>query len=58
MNKDEIKNKFEKKDWNELKTHDSWIIFKVMADAYVDLMGNLAKVSEDIEKNSEAETKD
>lgn len=29
---DKIRKAFAKKTWNEIKTHDSWVIFKVMAE--------------------------
>ena len=38
-----IKNKFKKKDWNEIKTNDSWIIFKVMAE-FVEGFDKMAKI--------------
>ena len=31
-NDDKIKQAFKDRDWNEIKTHDSWVIFKVMAE--------------------------
>jgi len=45
MTEDEkrIKNKFKKKDWNEIKSNDSWIIFKVMAE-FVDGFDHMAKI--------------
>ena len=45
MTEDEkrIKNKFQKKDWNEIKTNDAWIIFKVMAE-FVDGFEKMARI--------------
>jgi uncharacterized protein (TIGR00730 family) len=40
---DKIKKAFKKKDWNEIKTEDSWNIFKVMAE-FVEGYGKLAKI--------------
>ena len=38
-----IKKKFKKKDWNEIKSNDSWIIFKVMAE-FVEGFDKMAKI--------------
>lgn len=38
-----IKNRFRKKDWNEIKSNDSWIIFKVMAE-FVEGFDKMAKI--------------
>tara|TARA_B100000809_G_scaffold264094_1_gene318995 strand:- start:3473 stop:4180 length:708 start_codon:yes stop_codon:yes gene_type:complete len=38
-----IKNKFRKKDWNEIKANDSWIIFKVMAE-FVEGFDKMSKI--------------
>lgn len=38
-----IENKFRKKDWNEIKSNDSWIIFKVMAE-FVEGFDKMAKI--------------
>jgi uncharacterized protein (TIGR00730 family) len=58
MTKDEnkIKNKFKKKDWNEIKTNDSWIIFKVMAE-FVDGFDKMAKIGPCVSIFGSARTK-
>ena len=38
-----IQKKFKKKNWNEIKTNDSWIIFKVMAE-FVEGFDKMAKI--------------
>ena len=38
-----IENGFKKRDWNELKSNDSWIIFKVMAE-FVEGFDKMAKI--------------
>ncbi len=45
MTEDErkIKSKFKKKGWNEIKTNDSWIIFKVMAE-FVEGFEKMARI--------------
>lgn len=32
MDEDKIKNKFRQKDWSEIKSNDSWAIFKIMSE--------------------------
>src|SRR3954453_10470490 len=45
MNLDDIKIRraFEDKDWQEIKTHDTWQIFKIMAE-FVDGFEKLSKI--------------
>jgi uncharacterized protein (TIGR00730 family) len=45
MKKDDkrIQKKFKKRDWNEIKSNDSWIIFKVMAE-FVEGFDKMAKI--------------
>lgn len=40
---DELKKAFEPKSWNEIKTHDSWTVFKVMSEM-VDGFEKLARI--------------
>ncbi|MBO3698692.1 TIGR00730 family Rossman fold protein [Roseivirga sp. E12] len=42
-NEDKIKQAFKDRNWNEIKTHDSWVIFKVMAEM-VEGFEKLAKI--------------
>jgi uncharacterized protein (TIGR00730 family) len=42
-NEDKIKRAFKKKNWNEIKTSDSWDIFKIMAE-FVDGFEKLARI--------------
>ena len=42
-NEEKIKQAFKDRDWNEIKTHDSWVIFKVMAE-FVEAFEKLAKI--------------
>ena len=58
MTEDEkrIKNKFKKKDWNEIKSNDSWIIFKVMAE-FVDGFDHMAKIGPCVSIFGSARTK-
>ncbi|PCJ23095.1 MAG: TIGR00730 family Rossman fold protein [Flavobacteriales bacterium] len=51
-----IKNKFKKKDWNEIKTNDSWIIFKVMAE-FVEGFDKMAKIGPCVSIFGSARTK-
>ena len=55
-NEDLIKNAFEKKDWNEIKTSDSWSIFKVMAE-FVEGFEELAHVGPAVSIFGSARTK-
>ncbi|GAB5556402.1 MAG: TIGR00730 family Rossman fold protein [Schleiferiaceae bacterium] len=43
MSDDKIREAFDAKNWNEIKTNDSWGIFKVMAE-FVDGFDSLAKI--------------
>ena len=43
MSDDKIINAFDHKDWNEIKTNDSWGIFKIMSE-FVDGYENLSKI--------------
>ena len=58
MTEDEskIKRKFKKKDWNEIKTNDSWIIFKVMAE-FVEGFDKMAKIGPCVSIFGSARTK-
>ncbi len=40
---DKIKQAFQDRDWNEIKTHDSWVVFKVIAEM-VEGFEKLAKI--------------
>lgn len=51
-----IKSKFKKKDWNEIKTNDSWIIFKVMAE-FVEGFDKMAKIGPCVSIFGSARTK-
>ena len=51
-----IKNKFRKKDWNEIKSNDSWIIFKVMAE-FVEGFDKMAKIGPCVSIFGSARTK-
>lgn len=42
-NEDKIKQAFRDRDWNEIKTNDSWVIFKVMAE-FVEGFEKLGKI--------------
>jgi len=57
MTEDErIKKKFKKKDWNEIKTNDAWIIFKVMAE-FVEGFEKMAKIGPCVSIFGSARTK-
>jgi uncharacterized protein (TIGR00730 family) len=58
MTEDEkrIKNKFKKKDWSEIKSNDSWIIFKVMAE-FVEGFDKMAKIGPCVSIFGSARTK-
>lgn len=43
MNDESAMNDFAHKDWNEIKTNDSWAIFKIMAE-FVDAFEKLARI--------------
>jgi uncharacterized protein (TIGR00730 family) len=51
-----IKNKFRKKDWSEIKSNDSWIIFKVMAE-FVEGFDKMAKIGPCVSIFGSARTK-
>ena len=38
-----IRKAFENKDWNEIRTEDSWMVFKVMAE-FVEALEKMAKI--------------
>lgn len=51
-----IEKKFRKKDWNEIKSNDSWIIFKVMAE-FVEGFDKMAKIGPCVSIFGSARTK-
>ena len=51
-----IKSKFKVKDWNEIKSNDSWIIFKVMAE-FVEGFDKMAKIGPCVSVFGSARTK-
>lgn len=53
---DKIKQAFRDRDWNEIKTHDSWVIFKVMAEM-VEGFEKLAKIGPCVSIFGSARTK-
>lgn len=55
-NEDKIKQAFIDRDWNEIKTHDSWVIFKVMAEM-VEGFEKLAKIGPCVSVFGSARTK-
>ena len=55
-NEDKIKQAFRDRDWNEIKTHDSWVIFKVMAEM-VEGFEKLAKIGPCVSIFGSARTK-
>ena len=54
---DKIREAFENKDWNEIKTHDSWMIFKVMSE-FVEGFETLSKIGPCVSIFGSARTKD
>ncbi len=54
---EKIKQAFKDRDWNEIKTHDSWVIFKVMAEM-VEGFEKLAKIGPCVSIFGSARTKD
>ena len=56
VNEDKIKKAFQDRDWNEIKTHDSWVIFKVMAE-FVEGFEKLAKIGPCVSVFGSARTK-
>jgi hypothetical protein len=55
-NEDKIKQAFQDRDWNEIKTHDSWVIFKVMAE-FVEGFEKMAKIGPCVSIFGSARTK-
>lgn len=55
-NEDKIKKAFEDRDWNEIKTNDSWAIFKVMAE-FVEGFEKMAKIGPCVSIFGSARTK-
>jgi len=55
-NEQKIIKKFKTKDWNEIKTNDSWIIFKVMAE-FVEGFDKMAKIGPCVSIFGSARTK-
>ena len=51
-----IEKAFENKNWNEIKTYDSWQIFKIMAE-FVQAFENLAKIGPCVSIFGSARTK-
>jgi uncharacterized protein (TIGR00730 family) len=42
-NRDRVKEAFERKDWNQIKTNDSWAVFKIMSE-FVEGYERMAKI--------------
>lgn len=55
-NEDKIKQAFKDRNWNEIKSHDSWVIFKVMAEM-VEGFEKLAKIGPCVSIFGSARTK-
>jgi len=55
-NEDKIKKAFKDRDWNEIKTNDSWVIFKVMAE-FVEGFEKLGKIGPCVSIFGSARTK-
>ncbi len=55
-NEEKIKQAFQDRNWNEIKTHDSWVIFKVMAEM-VEGFEKLAKIGPCVSIFGSARTK-
>ena len=55
-NNDKIKDKFLDKDWNEIKSNDSWAVFKIMAEL-VNGFENLSKIGPCVSIFGSARTK-
>ncbi len=55
-NEDKIKQAFKDRDWNEIKSHNSWVIFKVMAEM-VEGFEKLAKIGPCVSIFGSARTK-
>ncbi|MBT3207314.1 MAG: TIGR00730 family Rossman fold protein [Bacteroidetes bacterium] len=56
-NEDKIKRAFEKKNWNEIKTNDSWTIFKIMSE-FVEGFEKLSKIGPCVTIFGSARTKE
>lgn len=56
-NEDKIINAFKERDWNEIKSANSWVIFKVMAE-FVEGFEKLAKIGPCVSVFGSARTKD
>ncbi len=56
MSEDKIKRKFESKGWNEIKSNDSWSIFKIMAEL-VEGFEKMAKIGPCVSIFGSARTK-
>lgn len=54
---EKIKNAFKEKDWNEIKTHDTWQIFKIMAE-FVQGFEKLSSIGPCVSIFGSARTKD
>src|SRR6056300_1125510 len=52
-----IRNKFKQKTWNEVKTNDSWAIFKIMAE-FVEGFERLSKIGPCVSIFGSARTKE
>lgn len=55
-NEDKIKQAFKDRNWNEIKTNDSWVIFKVMAE-FVEGFEKMAKIGPCVSIFGSARTK-
>jgi uncharacterized protein (TIGR00730 family) len=51
-----IREAFKQKDWNEIKTHDSWSVFKIMAE-FVDGYETMARIGPSVSIFGSARTK-
>lgn len=56
MNEDKIKSAFQKKDWNEIQTSDSWRIFEIMAE-FVEGFKKLSRIGPCVSIFGSARTK-
>lgn len=56
MSEERIRDKFSDKDWNEIKSNDSWAIFKIMAE-FVDGYETLSKIGPCVSIFGSARTK-
>ena len=55
--RDRIKEAFEQKDWNQIKTNDSWAVFKIMSE-FVEGYERMAKIGPCVSIFGSARTKD